>query len=1616
MEKRVESDLLEDQLNFFDLSFFVDDDERRLIVCLINKKDNKVLESFSINYDDPDDTDYGFKYNDINIEDCVFECSDIVIKELGLDEFELPESFENSLTDKIKKTIKKVKDFGSYKTIAFLETGEDSTDSITISINNECEETLRFSALNLYGDVIVTVGEPSGYGGGFSPLFSYLFVRDAANRLVTSKRLEDFANCYRTFDEEADDEFCNNLTKAVEKYLKSIDDKKAVFYENTFSSDDYSDSSYGGRFDKTVVISAILNNQCSFSKYVVDTCIDRVRYGSTKLIPGNSRVPKNMNFVDKQGNKYYARIEQIIVQEKNKLNDLVMAPLSECNVGVSFEVPNTKYALIFLLGYINESSEDRNIMFYEGKKVKGTIFNTYNNISILLIDFADCELKSIVKSDLGENLISYLKYYSKLLDELNSKKDFVNLEIDIDLLRDYYDVFVNLVPDEDLITLPVKGNASRIPSISLTTEGSNGKFEKYDFYEAKIETYSKDDLQNHLATLMDNEIEIPITDSLVLLDVIDLHDEDKFLFRRLLTSGNIDKCVVTENIEGDKTRIRRVISGIENALSDQVANKSLVKTICKNDISNRIPELITVKKYKEESKIIEYLKKEYPVLNVEQIEAVAKILQMDKNNIDIMLVQGPPGTGKTELILSLARELTKNNYSTLITSNVHVACDNVVERLKNYKDIVLKRYTAIRGDQYEQEILKNQKCYVKNQVLAGFEYKDRIVFKQDTYNEITQTKNDLIAKKEQMLIAKKEYDEKLSEYNKLLSEKASLDNKINEINGSIDELKDSIKKQESDLSALEKSKKGFDSEFEDLAKKHSDAQLRLQKLIDESELLKKEINDLYAEIEKCQESIKTSKHQIEELNNLISQLEIEVNQDKEYLSFLTNVTVDELKESAILYATNNVEFATKYHKGILSKCLQKVMFLVNLKKALEKDSAFWNNGEYISNTTLELLFFKLSKDPFTSSFLSKESLDSLGIIYAYQKSSSFKKKIMKMFSFVKVKGKNNKEIITIRETLNRELKEIQFNFEEYVSKIIEEYKVENDLSETTKSTKTHLTANLTKIDESKKEIEQTEIAIDDAKRLISSDNGKITTRTKKLSGVNNDIESEKATIEELEKKIAVVKSQIDKLVEEIGEANTKLSNTNDVLKAKEDDNSNANDALSIVQDKIKTITENLGDLIINYESFVNRFNIDLKNVETKIDSLNKLIALVKQKITTLTENGWTEEEAVGLLSDYTAELQKIIDCPDEKVKNYFTGRGSIFTNMFLLTGNSEGSLISMTTNQVASLLYSVEKDELTFDYAIVDEASKCKFEDLIISLPRIRHLVLIGDFMQLDPMFEDYSRLELAYQNILKLDEWESLNRSSFSMLLSQFVNFNFDHRLKDFDTNPCVAIMKRQYRMNKDIFELIKPVYSIHDGFELIDEKKMTSNDLMCIDIDGTEVQQGGKSYSNEDEGNAIIDFLKQFKDNREKYKGIKTIGVITGYRAQQNYMNRKLKGFSIPGVQIRFGTFDRFQGREFDLVLVSLVRTVRLGFTNNVRRMNVAFSRAKSHLIVFGNFEALLTIARRSFKPTAEDVSNADAKETNFVINTLIPTLYDKKKKFVSTEECTKAILDFLKEEDYE
>ena len=85
--------------------------------------------------------------------------------------------------------------------------------------------------------------------------------------------------------------------------------------------------------------------------------------------------------------------------------------------------------------------------------------------------------------------------------------------------------------------------------------------------------------------------------------------------------------------------------------------------------------------------------------------------------------------------------------------------------------------------------------------------------------------------------------------------------------------------------------------------------------------------------------------------------------------------------------------------------------------------------------------------------------------------------------------------------------------------------------------------------------------------------------------------------------------------------------------------------------------------------------------------------------------------------------------------------------------------------------------------------------------------------------------------------------------------------------------------------------------------------------------------------------------------------VGVISPYRAQVQYLRRllKKKDFFQPYRHlISVNTVDGFQGQERDVILISLVRANdegQIGFLRDLRRMNVAITRARMKLIILGD-----------------------------------------------------------------
>ena len=88
---------------------------------------------------------------------------------------------------------------------------------------------------------------------------------------------------------------------------------------------------------------------------------------------------------------------------------------------------------------------------------------------------------------------------------------------------------------------------------------------------------------------------------------------------------------------------------------------------------------------------------------------------------------------------------------------------------------------------------------------------------------------------------------------------------------------------------------------------------------------------------------------------------------------------------------------------------------------------------------------------------------------------------------------------------------------------------------------------------------------------------------------------------------------------------------------------------------------------------------------------------------------------------------------------------------------------------------------------------------------------------------------------------------------------------------------------------------------------------------------------------------------------------GIITPYRGQARLLRRLLKMqhyFRKLKRHITVGTVDGFQGQERDVIVISLVRDNAdgsIGFLRDLRRMNVAMTRARKKLIIVGNAQTL-------------------------------------------------------------
>ncbi len=251
-----------------------------------------------------------------------------------------------------------------------------------------------------------------------------------------------------------------------------------------------------------------------------------------------------------------------------------------------------------------------------------------------------------------------------------------------------------------------------------------------------------------------------------------------------------------------------------------------------------------------------------------------------------------------------------------------------------------------------------------------------------------------------------------------------------------------------------------------------------------------------------------------------------------------------------------------------------------------------------------------------------------------------------------------------------------------------------------------------------------------------------------------------------------------------------------------------------------------------------------------------------------------------------------------------------------------------------------------FTSLFIDEAAQALEAACWIAIERADRVILAGDHYQLPPTIKC---LEAA--------------KGGLDQTLMHKIIIN---------KPDTVSLLTIQYRMHSDIMSFpsrwfynnqLEAASEVKDRGILRLDQPIVWMDTSHLDFT-EEVKIESLSRINKQEAELLVSQLKAYLEKIGRDRILEEhidFGLISPYKAQVHYLRGLIKrdSFFKPYKQlITIHTVDGFQGQERDVILISLVRANehgQIGFLNDLRRMNVAITRARMKLIIMGDSKTL-------------------------------------------------------------
>ena len=272
----------------------------------------------------------------------------------------------------------------------------------------------------------------------------------------------------------------------------------------------------------------------------------------------------------------------------------------------------------------------------------------------------------------------------------------------------------------------------------------------------------------------------------------------------------------------------------------------------------------------------------------------------------------------------------------------------------------------------------------------------------------------------------------------------------------------------------------------------------------------------------------------------------------------------------------------------------------------------------------------------------------------------------------------------------------------------------------------------------------------------------------------------------------------------------------------------------------------------------------------------------------------------------------------------------------------EARVIACTLVGSASSLLEGQR----FNTLFIDEAAQALEAACWIPIRRVGRVVLAGDHCQLPPTVKRIAALKAG------------LGRTLMERIVQQ--------------KPEVVTLLGVQYRMNEEIMRFSSDWFY---GGQVQSAPQVRHRSILDFDVPMEWVESASEEWGeafvgetfgriNREEAHLTMAILHRYLNKIGRQRLLEEridIGIISPYRAQVQYLRQLVKrDDQLKPLRhiISINTVDGFQGQERDIIIISLVRSNeqgQIGFLRDLRRMNVAITRARMKLIIMGDSETM-------------------------------------------------------------